>query len=140
MLCSIMSIYKIGYSDFVKADKQNIGKKVKVFKGRKYPIGNEYTIKYFTAWRDVFGNIRTEYAVMETGEKINIDNLKLVNPNVRKEKIEKMIDSLDKNVKCPNCGCSKITFIGVSFDPISDYHCKHFICSKCDIDLKDIDY
>ena len=87
----IMSIYKIWYSDFVKADKQNIGKRVKVFKGRKYPIGNEYTIKYFTAWRDVFGNIRTEYAVMETGEKINIDNLKLVNPNVKKEKIEKMM-------------------------------------------------
>lgn len=135
-----MSIYKIWYNDFVTTDRQNIGKRVKVFKGRKYPVGNEYTIKYFTVWRDTFGRIQTEYAVMESGEKININNLKLVVPNVGKEIIEKYIDSCDKDAKCPNCGCSKIVFKGVSFDPISDYYYKHFVCSKCDIDLKDIDY
>ena len=134
-----MSIYKIRYSDYVTTNRENIGKQVKVFKGRKYPIGNEYTIKYFTVWHDMYGRIQTEYTVMESGEKINIDNLKLVTPKVESEIIEEYINTCDKNVKCPNCGCSKLSFTGTSFDPISDYNFKHYVCSKCGIDLKDIE-
>lgn len=74
-------IYEFHYTNFITNDPFYIGKDVKVVKGRKYPIGAVYKIKFFWTYYIDRWN-KTDYAIMESGEKINISNLELVKPKI----------------------------------------------------------
>jgi hypothetical protein len=56
------------------------GSKVEVIKGKKYPIGLRGTVKkiYTYIVPNTYNKVRVQYAILETGEKINIDNIKLI--------------------------------------------------------------
>lgn len=56
------------------------GAKVEVIKGKKYPIGLQGTVKklYTYIVPNTCGKVQVQYAILETGEKINVKNLKLI--------------------------------------------------------------
>lgn len=126
----IANAFKFEYSRYVGTTSDYIGKQVKVVKGRKYPIGNTYTIKGFTRWAKdgSYGHISTDYAIMTTGEKINIHNLELVKPKVHHEEVKRYCNHGEP---CPVCNHLERTWNGESFDPISDYYYQHETCKYC---------
>lgn len=64
----------------VAQDEIEIGSKVEVIKGKKYPIGLQGTVKklYTYIVPNTYGKVQVEYVILETGEKINVKNLKLI--------------------------------------------------------------
>jgi hypothetical protein len=56
------------------------GSKVEVIKGKKYPIGLQGAVKklYTYIVPNTYGKVRAQYAILETGEKINVKNIKLI--------------------------------------------------------------
>ena len=56
------------------------GAKVEVIKGKKYPIGLQGTVKelYTYIVPNTYSKVQVQYAILETGEKINVKNLKLI--------------------------------------------------------------
>ena len=128
-----MSIYKFGYADDVTYNcKAIIGQRVKVVKGRKYPIGSEHTIKGFTAWHDQFGH-STEYIITEDGLRINVENVRLIKPWVWHREIVEYIGVLE--TKCPNCGCDKLKWCYNYYSPSRDYYIDRYECTECGLDL-----
>lgn len=54
-----------------------VGSIVEVFKGRKIAKGTISKVVNIYDWKDSYGRTQTTYAVLETGEKTNINNLRL---------------------------------------------------------------
>lgn len=56
------------------------GAKVEVIKGKKYPIGLQGTVKELFTYivPNTYNKVEVQYAVLDTGEKINVKNLKLI--------------------------------------------------------------
>ena len=56
------------------------GSRVEVIKGKKYPIGLQGTVKklYTYIVPNTYNKVRIQYAILETGEKIDIKNIKLI--------------------------------------------------------------
>ncbi len=56
------------------------GSKVEVIRGKKYPIGLQGTVKelYTYIVPNTYNKVQVQYAILETGEKINVKNLKLI--------------------------------------------------------------
>ena len=56
------------------------GSQVEVVKGKKYPIGLRGTVQKFYTYivPNSYGKIQVEYVILETGEKINTKNIKLI--------------------------------------------------------------
>jgi hypothetical protein len=57
-----------------------IGSKVEVIKGKKYPIGLQGTVKklYTYVVPNTYNKVKVQYAILDTGEKINVKNIKLI--------------------------------------------------------------
>lgn len=118
-------IYKVYERYYVFGESDEIGKTVKVVKGRKFPVGNEYVIKRF--WSKCYNYHEVKYAIMETGEFINIDNIELTEPIVIKEKIRYHSDGKE----CSHCHSTKLVWIGESFDPGWDEYHNNYTCNEC---------
>ena len=58
----------------------DVGSEVEVIKGRKYPIGLRGTVKklYEYVVPNTYNKVKVQYAVLDTGERINVKNLKLL--------------------------------------------------------------
>ncbi len=56
------------------------GSEVEVVRGRKYPIGLRGTVKelYVHVVPNTYNKVKVQYAVLDTGERINVKNLKLL--------------------------------------------------------------
>ena len=56
------------------------GSVVEVIKGKKYPIGLRGTVIGFYTYivPNTCGKVRVQYAILNSGEKINVKNLKLI--------------------------------------------------------------
>ena len=56
------------------------GAQVEVVRGKKYPLGLQGTVKklYTYTVPNTYNKVRVQYAILETGEKINTKNLKLI--------------------------------------------------------------
>jgi len=56
------------------------GARVEVIKGKKYPIGLRGTVKklYTYIVPNAYNKVQVQYAILETGEKIDIKNIKLI--------------------------------------------------------------
>ena len=73
-------------SDALKHYKKHVlkeiteGSKVEVVKGKKYPIGLQGTVKklYRYIVPNTYNKVQVQYAILETGEKINTKNIKLI--------------------------------------------------------------
>ena len=129
-----MSIYEFGYYDHVEyGDKSLIGEKVKVVKGRKYPIGSEHIIKGFTAWHDQFKH-STEYIITTEGLKINVVNVRLVKARVWNRPIVRYAGY--KATECPNCKGHDLKWQYNYYNPTSDYYVDRYECSTCGLDLE----
>ena len=133
-----MSIYTIRYSQHVRTEDEYIGQRVKVVKGRKYPNGTEYTIGAFTCWRDAYGRIQTEYAVMTTGERVNVSNLELVKPKCIHELMVKWVQTASE--PCPICGARAFAWDGTGYDGPFDMNIRHSHCKNCGLDVREYDY
>ena len=130
----ILNIYEEGkykvIEDYeIEGHREEKGLEVEVYKGRKYPVGNKYVINGF--WSDMYGN---RFAFMKSGEKINIKNLRRVEPIVRKELL---VEYLDADCKCPRCESTEHSFEGDGFDPGIDRYYHQYTCMNCGIVLKD---
>ena len=57
-----------------------VGSKVEVIKGKKYPIGLQGTVKklYTYIVPNTYNKVKIQYAILDTGEKINVKNIKLI--------------------------------------------------------------
>lgn len=55
-----------------------IGDRVEVVKGRKLPIGTIGTVAKVYDWRDRYGRKQATYAVLEDGQKTNVNNLRII--------------------------------------------------------------
>ena len=57
-----------------------VGSKVEVIKGKKYPIGLQGTVKklYTYIVPSTYNKVEIQYAILDTGEKINVKNIKLI--------------------------------------------------------------
>ena len=133
-----MSIYAIKYTYHVWPESEYIGQRVRVVKGRKYPIGAEYVIQSFTYWTDSYGRVQTEYAIMTTGEKINILNLALVKPMCTHEILIKWVQTAKES--CPICGAHSFAWDGTGYDGPSDMNIRHSHCRRCGLDVKEYEY
>lgn len=47
-------------------------------KGRKVKIGTVAKVTELRDWKDHYGRVQTTYAILDTGEKTNVDNCVLV--------------------------------------------------------------
>jgi len=56
------------------------GAQVEVVRGKKYPIGLRGTVKeiYTYIVPNTYNKVRVQYAILNSGEKINVKNLKLI--------------------------------------------------------------
>ncbi len=56
------------------------GSRVEVIKGKKYPIGLQGTVKklYTYIVPNTYNKVKVQYAILDTGEKINVKNIKLI--------------------------------------------------------------
>lgn len=56
------------------------GSKVEVVRGKKYPIGLQGTVKklYTYVVPNTYNKVKVQYAILDTGEKINVKNIKLI--------------------------------------------------------------
>ena len=56
------------------------GAQVEVVRGKKYPIGLKGTVKEFYTYivPNSYGKVQVRYAILVSGEKINVKNLKLI--------------------------------------------------------------
>ncbi len=56
------------------------GSRVEVIKGRKYPKGLQGTVKklYTYIAPNSYNKVQVQYAILESGEKINVKNIKLI--------------------------------------------------------------
>lgn len=54
-----------------------VGDTVRVFKGKKLPIGYIGTIASTYEFKDKYGRMQAEYVVFEDGKRTNIDNVEL---------------------------------------------------------------
>ena len=56
------------------------GSKVEVIKGKKYPIGLQGTVKklYTYIVPNTYNKVKVQYAILDTGEKISVKNIKLI--------------------------------------------------------------
>ena len=54
------------------------GDKVRVIKGRKYPVGAEFTVKAVYPFRDRYGRWVADYAYFVGGGKCNVENLEII--------------------------------------------------------------
>jgi len=58
----------------------DVGSVVEVVRGRKYPIGLRGTVKklYEHVVPNTYNKVKVQYAVLDTGERINVKNLKVL--------------------------------------------------------------
>lgn len=54
------------------------GSRVEVIKGKKYPIGLQGTVKKIYTYIVPHTHKEVQYAILESGEKINVKNLKVI--------------------------------------------------------------
>jgi hypothetical protein len=56
------------------------GSKIEVVRGKKYPIGLQGIVKklYTYIVPNTYNKVKVQYAILDTGEKINIKNIKLI--------------------------------------------------------------
>ena len=119
--------YEVCENYHVYGEREERGLEVEVYKGRKYPIGSRYVINGF--WNDMYGN---QFAFMKSGEKINVDNLRRVNPLISKMVREHWII----NKECAECNSKNLSYEGDGFDPGWDRNYEQYRCKDCGVRLK----